>query len=140
MGNWTEYAKCRDRFELQVRLWREADFHNYYFHLKRQNGKTRIELFPKLGHTGKFWNPADFKLKRALILLAKACWERKVSRAGQISLYGQRLIIGGLYKHQKVSVKLNPFKNMWNVFDLNGTLIKDLPTPFSETTIWNLDF
>jgi hypothetical protein len=139
MSKWTEYTKCKDTFALQVRLWEEADFYNYHFPIKRQRGKKRIELFPKLAHTGKHWDPSNFKLNRALIFLAKGNWERKVSLVGQTAFYGQRFAIGMAYKHQKVSIKLNPNKNIWKIFDAKGNLIKEMPTAFSDKNIWNLD-
>jgi len=140
LGRWTEYSELENTTELQLRLWKEAEFHNFHFPIRRKRKQTRIQLFPKLMHTGKNWNPADFKLNRALIFLAKGNWERKVSSNGQISIYGQRFSIGIQFKHQKVSMKLNPKKNVWNIFDANGTLIKIQPSPFSERSIWNLDF
>lgn len=140
MGNWTEFAKCIDTDDLQHRLWKEAEFHNLYFPIRRKGNKTRIRLFPKLLHTGKEWAPHGFKLNRVLIFLAKADWERKVSSIGQISIYGQRFSVGVQFKHQKVSIKLNPRNNLWNIFDANGELIKTYPSPFSEKNIWNLDF
>jgi len=139
MAKWTEYKKCKDTFDLQVRLWREADFYNYHFPIKRHQGRKRIEIFPQLRHTGKNWNPGDFKLKRVLIFMAKGQWERKVSSNGQVSLYGQRFSVGTAYKHQIVSFKLNPKKNAWNIFDAKGQLIQEKPSPFLLQSIWNLD-
>ena len=140
MGRWTEYPKCKDTFELQLRLWEEAEFHNYHFPIRRLDNQTRDQKFPGLAHTGRIWNPADFKLNRILIFLAKGNWERKVSSAGQANIYGLTLAIGIAYKHQKVSIKLNPRKNEWNIFDTNGNLIKELPSPFTEKSIWRLYF
>jgi len=140
LGNWTEYTKCKDTFEFQQRLWKEAEFHNFHFPIRRRSGKKRIELFPKLRHTGVEWNPQNFKLNRALIFLAKGHWERKVSTNGQISFYGQRISVGKKYKHQKVSIKLNPRKNQWNIFKSNGVLLKKCASPFTQKSIWQLDF
>lgn len=140
MGKWTEYAKCADTDAFQFRLWKEAEFHNLHFPIRRKGNKTRAELFPGLLHTGREWNPKNFKLNRILAFLAKGDWERKVSSIGQISIYGQRFSIGTKYKHQKVSIKLNPRKNLWNIFGPKGILIKSHPSPFSEKNIWKLDF
>ena len=140
MGRWTEYAKCKDAYELQLRLWREAEFHNYHFPIRQLDKQTRYQKFPGLTHTGRIWNPADFKLNRTLIFLAKGNWERKVSSSGQVNIYGLQLSVGMAYKHQKVSIKLNPRKNEWNIFDKNGNLIKELRSPFTEKSIWSLYF
>jgi len=140
MGKWTEFTKSKDTYEFQLRLWKEAEFHNLHFPIRGKANKTSIELFPKLLHTGKAWNPHDFKLIRVLIFLAKAEWERKVSSSGQITFYGQKLSVGIQYKHQKVSIKLNPRENLWNIYSTIGKVIKTVPSPFSEKSIWNLDF
>lgn len=140
MANWTEFSKCQSTQDFQVRLWREAHFHNFHFPIRRKRNRKRIELFPKLRHTGNTWKPQDFKLKRVLIFLKKANWERKVSVNGQISFYGQRFSVGTKYKHQKVSIILEHRKNQWNIFDDKGKLIKTKSSPFSEKSIWNLDF
>lgn len=140
MGNWTEYSTCKDTFELQLRLWKEAEFHNLHFPIRRKGNKTRIELFPQLLHTGTPWNPANFKLNRVLLFLAKGHWERKVSSLGQIAIYGQRFSVGIQYKQQKVSIKLNPQKNQWNIFNDKGELIRMQHSPFSVESIWKLDF
>ena len=35
LSHWTEFEKATDYFDLQIRLWKEADFHNYHFPLRR---------------------------------------------------------------------------------------------------------
>jgi hypothetical protein len=140
MANWTHYSTCKDTFELQIRLWKEAEFHNLYFPIRRKGNKTRMELFPKLIHTGKAWNPADFDLNRILAFLAKGDWQRKVSTNGQFSFYAQQLSVGVKYKNQRVSIRLNPEKNQWDIFDEKGEIIKSTPSPFSIKSVWKLDF
>lgn len=139
MAKWTEYKKCEDTFALQTRLWREADFYNYHFPNKRHRNTKLIERFPTMRHTGKNWNPDDFKLKRVLIFIKKGNWERKVSSTGQVSLYGQLYYVGVAYKHQIVNLKLEPIKNVWSIFDNKGGLIRQRPAPFSVQSIWNID-
>ncbi len=139
MARWTEYARCRDTTAFQSRLWREAEFHNFHFPIRRKGNKTRIQLFPQLPHTGTDWNPANFKLCRVLAFIAGGQWERIVSSKGQIYCYGKRFSVGTHYKHQKVSIKLDPDKNQWNIFDPTGNFIKTHPSPFTYQSIWNLD-
>lgn len=140
MGRWTEYQKCSSASHLQMRLWKEAEFHNLYFPIRRKSGLTRRELFPRLYHSGKQWNPANFDLQRVLNFLAPAVWERKASKNGQFWIYGQRLNAGVKYKHQKLSIKLDPKTNQWRIFNLAGELIMSKPSPFSSKSIWRLDF
>lgn len=139
MGKWTDFQNCKDTFDLQVKLWKEADFYNYHFPIKRHRNKKRIEIFPQLEHTGKNWNPNDFKLNRVLLFIAKGQWERKVSKNGQVSIFGKRFSIGSSYKHQIVSFKLKPNKNVWCVFDAKGQIIQEKPSSFTVKKIWNLD-
>ena len=139
MGKWTEYARCSNTEDLRIRLKREAHFYNFHFPIRRKDHKTRIELYPTLRHTGRYWTSDYFDLKRVLRFLAKGYWERKVSKTGQIYIYGQRFSVGTRYKHQKVSVKLDPGQNQWNVFSSTGELIKEHPTPFTKQKICSLD-
>lgn len=139
LDRWIDPAKCEDTFDLQVRLYEQAEFHNYHFPIRRLGGQKRIEAFPSLPYSGRSWNPGNFKLQRVLDFLSQGSWERKVSTNGQIILYGQRLSAGMKYKHQWVSIRLCPQKNQWNVFDASGTLIKTFHTPFSKEAIWALD-
>ena len=138
MANWTEFEKAKDSFDLQVRLWKEADFHNYHFPIRRLNRKKRIEVFPKLMFTGRTWKPNDFNLKRVLKFLENGSWERKVSSIGQISFYNHRFSIGLKYKHQSVCISLDATENQWKIFNSNGQLIKSISTPFNKKSIWNL--
>ncbi|MCB0635304.1 MAG: DDE-type integrase/transposase/recombinase [Lewinella sp.] len=140
MGRWTEYQKCTDAAQLQQRLYREADFYNRHFPIRRQGGKTRLELHPGLTHTGRKWNPDSFSLGRVLAFLAQGYWERKITSSGQIDMYSRRIYIGAAYKHQKVSLKLDPATNEWRIFLADGQCIKTQATPFSHQSIWKLEF
>lgn len=140
MGRWTEYSRCQNVDELQVRLLEQANFHNFHFPIRRKGNKKRIELFPSMQHTGREWNPKDFELKRVLDLLALGEWERKITTNGQFSFYGQRLSVGVKYKHHRVSIKLDQNENNWRIYDAIGNLIKTEPSPFSIKSLWSLDF
>ena len=140
MANWTEFHKCKNSFDLQLCLWEKADFYNFHFPMKRFNNKKLVEKFPELVFTGQKWNPANFKIERALEFLSKGNWKRTVSKVGQIPMYNSRFSVGAKYKHQRVSIKLCPDDNTWQVFDYLGSLIKSLPTNFDSKSVWHLDF
>ena len=91
-------------------------------------------------HTGKHWNPKDFKLNRSLIFLAKGHWERKVAINGQVHFYGIHFSVGIAYKHQIVSIQLDARKKQWKVFDTKGKLLKSIAVHFSERSLWLLDY
>ena len=140
LANWTEVDKCKDTFDLQIRLWEQAHFHNCHFPIRRWENKKRVEVFPGLHFTGRDWDPLDFDLQRALDVLSKGTWERKVSQNGQFQHYGNRFNVGKPYSRQRVSIRICPKDNLWKVYDENAQFIKEFPTNFSEKTIWNLDF
>lgn len=140
MARWTEFKKCKNAFDLQIRLWEEANFYNYHFPIRAFNNQTRKKCFPSLSFTGQKWNPKNLKLKRSLNFLSKGNWKRTVSTAGQIQMYSKRFSVGIAYKYQRVSIKMCPSKNTWNVFDPLGKLIKSVPTNFNTKSVWHLDF
>lgn len=139
LGKWTEYKKCFDGYELQLKLWRESEFYNHHFPIRRLKGKKRIEVFPKLRNTNRPWNPKDFDIQRVLNFLSHGCWERQVSVVGQTNLYGNVLPIGMALKNQSVSIRICPKLNHWKIYDTKSNLIKTIPTTISEKSLWHLD-
>lgn len=139
LGKWTEYKKCKGTFDLQIKLWEQSEFYNFHFPIRRKENKKRVELFPRLMHTGREWVPKNFSVQRVLDFLSRGCWERGVSSVGQTNLYGHVLQIGSKYKNQRISIKLCPILNHWRFYDTKGHLIKTLPTAIDEKSIWHLD-
>ena len=60
LDKWTEYEKCKNTFDLQIKLWEQSEFYNFHFPIRRKENKKRVELFPKLMHTGRGWAPKNF--------------------------------------------------------------------------------
>lgn len=139
LANWTEWRKCRNTTELQNRLSKEAKFHNLQYPVKRLNDKTRIQAFPTLLKSPKCFNPKDFDVQRALDFIAQGHWERTISQSGQINLWGNRIQVGLKYAYQTVSIKLDPKKNLWQVFAQNGTLLKSFESNINAEKLWRLD-
>lgn len=139
LSNWTEWQKCHDAVELQWRLWKETDFHNLHYSVKRLGNKTRIQAFPTLLQSPRPFNPKNFEIQRVLEFIAEGHWERAVSQNGQIGLWGQRLQVGKKYAYQQVSIKLDPNFNRWLVFDQACNLIKVFDTAFTSENLWRLD-
>lgn len=139
MSNWTEWGRCTDTVELQCRLWREADFNNLHYPVSRLKGKTRIEAFPGMLQSKRPYCPKQFDVQRAIDFLAQGHWKREVSKVGQIGFWGKRFSVGMKYRHQRVSVKLDPTTNHWQVFDASGNLIKERHTGITAEKLWNLD-
>jgi transposase InsO family protein len=139
MSKWTEWQKCHDAFELQCRLWEEADFHNIYYPVRRLGNQTRIQAFPSILQSPRPFNPKNNDMRGVLEFIAQGHWERTVSKNGQIRLWGQRLQLGQQFAYQQVSIKLDPTINRWLVFDLACNLIKTYDTAFTTKNLWRLD-
>lgn len=139
LSKWTEWHKCKDTFELRSRLWKEAEFHNLHYRVKRLDSKTRIQAFPTLLQSPRAFNPGNFHLSRALGFLAEGHWERVVSKNGQIRFWGKRLQIGLKYAHQLLSIKIDPSANQWLMFDPAGNLVKKFHTGITAEKLWKLD-
>lgn len=111
LANWTEYHKLQNATELQAKLWEQTDFYNCDFPIRKFQSKTRIKRYPLLFQVIRQWDPSTFDFNKIIKFLAKGSWERKVSKQGQISLYGQRLSISTKFKYQMISIRLDADKN-----------------------------
>ena len=135
MSKWTEWNKCEHTFALQCRLWREAEFNNCHYPVSRLGRKTRLEAFPGLLQSKRPYCPHKFDLQRVLDFLAEGHWKRQVSKVGQIAFWGRRFSVGQQFRHQIVSIKLDPGSNQWQVFNATGDLIKTVNTEISAQKI-----
>lgn len=139
LSKWTEWNKCADYFTLQVRLWEQTDCHNTQYRSARLQHKTRAEVFKNLLQSPRPLLLHQFNPQLAIDFVAKGSWEREVSKQGQCSFWGQRWQAGLKYAHQRISIKLNPKNNHWEVFDKNGTLIKTFHSNITQQSLWKLD-
>jgi transposase InsO family protein len=112
---WAEPETCRDMAELQRRL-QEQD------HIQRElypsiHGRSRMEAFPGLKHSGRVYQPEEeasqWKLKRVLEALADSLVVRRVDASGTISLYNRNRYVGKSLKGQDVYVSLDPIEVEW---------------------------
>lgn len=127
-GRWADAASCpdietfRENLEYAVVAQRER--------LKTRvcNKLTRMEAYPGLMTNPRKYDGRDFDPRRVYRLLSKGLWYRKVSKMGQVSLFGQRFQLGLSHRGKEVSLKLtvNEGKLMWNCFDEGQSLIKQL--------------
>lgn len=139
LASWTEYKKCKDGFDLQLKLWEEGEFYNLHFPIRRKQNRTRIEVYPNLLHTEKEWNPSNFNLSNPLNVLKHWSWERKLTTNGAVKMYGIRKTVGKKYGDQNVTVRLNPITNEWQIFNRDNILFKSIQTNFNDDSLWNLD-
>lgn len=139
LKNWAEPQKCHSTEALQQRLEQAICCHNQYYPVSRLGQKTRIEAFPALlQHTGRIYNRQGAKLEHVLQFLAKGNWIRTVSKNGQATIFNHRFYVGAPYKHQQISIRIDPKENTWEIYDRTATLIKVLPTRISLENIQQL--
>ncbi len=112
---WAEPETCRDMAELQRRL-QEQD------HIQRAlypsiHGRSRMEAFPGLKHSGRAYRPEEeashWELKRALEALAGCLVVRRVDSSGTISLYNRNRYVGKALRSQVIYVSLDPIEVEW---------------------------
>jgi len=140
MEKWVEAHKCQNLEQLTKRVDQAITCHNTYYPVSRLKGKTRIEVFPKIEkHSGRIFNPKDVQIQRVLDKLAQQSWSRSVSKKGQVEIYRHRFSVGVKYAAQKVSIKIDPDKNQWLVFDKHSQLIKTRHTRITSDNIKKLD-
>ena len=139
LSRWTEWSKCHDAFDLQYRVWQQAAFHNLHYPVSRLRRQTRVTYFSGLLHAPRSFHPERFDINRVLKFVATGAWIRKVSKVGQLTMWGQRFTVGQQYKHQQVSINLDPDTNHWLVYDQTGTLIKQVKSHITKVNVWNLD-
>src|SRR5262249_31202177 len=112
---WAEPETCCDMAELQRRL-QEQD------HIQRTlypsiHGRSRMEAFPRLKHSGRVYQPQEeasqWKLERVLETLADCLVVRRVDVGGTISVYNRNRYVGKDLKGQDVYLSLDPIEIEW---------------------------
>ena len=119
---WAEIDKALNIEDLQQRLDQEAHIQRAQFKVTRLGNKTRLIAYPELISAQRTWqteaeNKAD--IKRVYQFLAKKTYARKVSSAGQINIFAQKLSAAKAFKDLKglyVQVKLNPETSAWDIY------------------------
>lgn len=137
--NWADIQKQDSYDQLQSRLNEVCHFQRCEFKVRRLGYKTRAEAFPGLDQPARVYSKYDFAPQRIYDYLAKCSFARKVSKAGQIRIYGQVYYINNKRKYQTVHLKFQSSTLQWQVVDDHGEVIKTLETlNFSKENLWNL--
>lgn len=113
LSRWTEYGQTLSTTELQQILQREANFYNETFRDRRRDNTTRIERYPTMGSTGRAFNASDFGPQRIADFIAAGCWQRKVSKNGQVTIGGQRFSVGVRNAGQLLDVSFDAPQKVW---------------------------
>jgi hypothetical protein len=126
---WAEPGACADAQELQQRL-REMDL------IQREeypslNGRSRLEAYPELKHSGRAysraWERKHWSLDLVLAHLAGYAVPRKVDKSGTVSLYNANHYVGKLHVGKLVYVMLDPQRREWIFADDKGQQLRTQP-------------
>jgi transposase InsO family protein len=127
---WSEPGSCSSAQQLQ----RKA---NRFDRLQREEypvvaDKSRLQVHPKLAHSGQVYNQAwektHWSLGKVADYLASYSVPRQVDSKGEISLYNSNRYVG---RHEKkaVWVTLDPKALAWLVTDAKGNQLRELAAP-----------
>lgn len=126
-ANWAEPNKCRSVTHLQQQLDLAIDIQRNHYPSKSCGKISRIKAFPKLIEGGRVLQTDQFNLKSIYQVLQDKVWTRKVSKVGQINLFGSPKSVGTKFKQQQVNIQLDLKTESFCVSDHNKQMIKTFP-------------
>ena len=140
---WAEPRQCRSVAELQTRL-DEAD-RNHRECYRLPGGKTRLEMFPELRHSGRRYTPAweqrGWKMSRVETHLSEYVATRLVCSTGHVTVYDHGRYVGKQFIGQAVKVQYDPDAHDWLISDRNDKEIRHHPAPeISRAEIVKMSF
>jgi hypothetical protein len=124
--NWLEPQTCSAAAQLQARA-NDSD------RVQREEypaigGRTRMEAFPGLKHSGRSYRvrdePRQWSLQRVLDWLSEHAVPRLVNRNGKVSLYDRDHWVGRQHIGKRAWVTLDPDLKQWVVMDERGAVLK----------------
>jgi hypothetical protein len=122
IDTWGEPGRCRDARAWEGTLVRlcQVQREEYPTH----QGCSRLAAHPELAQVRRRYQARreakQWELARVTAYLAQGRWPRRVSKIGQIHLYGQPYRVGRQYAREQVWVKLDPESGEWVVCHHDG--------------------
>jgi hypothetical protein len=129
--NWAEPQRCRSADELQERIDRMDQVQREQY--PRPGGGSRMQLFPRLSHSG--WNyvaaseTARWDWPHVAEHLAAYVAVRRVDSAGIVWVYNRQQYVGKRHQGQTVYVSFDPHRCEWIICDAKGTQLRTHPAP-----------
>jgi hypothetical protein len=126
---WAEPRDCATAEELQQRL-DEMD------RIQREeypsiDGRSRLEAFPQLAHSGRpytpAWERAHWSLATVAAHLSGYTLRREVDKSGTVSVYNRNRYVGKIHKGKTVHVMFDPEVYEWIFADDKGQQLRSLP-------------
>lgn len=137
-ANWAEALKAPHIEILQQRLDAVAFFQRHCFPSRTCGNKTRIQAYPALNQIKRPFQPQNFNFEQVQDFIQLTNWKRKVGKTGRIQLFNKGLQIGYQYKRQWVVIKYHKQKHVWQCFNSQAQLIKEIPAHFCKNSILTL--
>jgi hypothetical protein len=138
---WAEPHTCSSPAELQERLERMDGIQRQEYPSLR--GRSRLEAFPRLGHSGRAytaaWEGAHWELAAVFAHLSGYAVPRRVDVSGKVSLYNRYYYVGVIHKGKTVYVMFDPEVGEWVFVDDRGRELRHRPaTEIRRETILGL--
>jgi len=112
---WAEPQACASVAELQQRLAAMDRIQREAYPVKQ--GRSRLEVYPQLRHSGRpytrAWEKQHWNLDRVLAHLTEYVVTRRVDKTGQVSLYNRNHYVGTLHAGKTVYVLFDPQQHEW---------------------------
>lgn len=132
LGNWVDPPSCKNYEHFQQRLdfAQNAQWKSYPTRILK--GKTRLEVFEQLTHSGRHYSTREFNFNLVKAHLQQFTWVRKISSAGVTSIYHKNYQAGFSWKGKQTLVKYDPENHCWQFWDtdlqimLNAKPIKNI--------------
>lgn len=126
-SNWAEPAKCRSIEHLQQALDLATEIQRNHYPSRSCGRIARRKAFPKLIQKARLYDPKAFDFTRIYQALEDKSWTRKVSKVGQINLFGIMKSVGAQFKQQQVLIQIDLQNESFLVTDKQQQLIKEFP-------------
>jgi len=138
---WAEPRAHDTAEELQRRLEEMDDIQRREY--PSVNGRSRLEAFPQLAHSGRpyapGWERANWSLATVTTHLAGYAVPRRVDRSGTVSVYNRSHYVGNIHGGKTVHVMLDPGALEWIFADDEGRQLRSRPaTEISQRGIMDL--
>jgi hypothetical protein len=138
---WAEPGACATAAELQRRLEEMDGIQRQEYPSVR--GRSRLEAFPELAHSGRVYTPAweraHWSLAAVAAHLAGYAVPRRVDKSGTVSVYNRNHYVGKIHAGKTVHVMFDPEAIEWIFADEKGQQLRSRPaTEISRKAILGL--
>jgi len=140
-GRWADAKNCEHIEDFKKALKYAVTAQRERLPSRVCDNKPRIEYYPELLNNPKKFEPNDFDMQRVYQFLEKGRWYRKISKRGQIGIFGKTYYAG--FKHlnlmASVQFKVIDSKPFWLITPEDQLDIIKIPADYiSEKQYLNL--